>query len=111
MAGCASSRRRSPSSPGASSCPSWMAWSRTPTIDRGRSRAMRWTRFLVAALVLGAALAGCGGPQQLKTRGRVLKGGAPFLPGQGEFVRVTFVPVLPAGQRVQDYYVAEYDNQ
>ena len=71
---------------------------------------MRSTRLLVAALLLGAALTGCGGPQQLKTRGRVLKGGAPFLPGQGEFVRVTFVPVLPPGQRVEDYYVAEYDN-
>jgi hypothetical protein len=73
---------------------------------------MRLRRLLAAALVLGLAVPGCGGgPQLLKTRGRVVKGGTPFLPGPGEFVRVTFVPLLPAGQPVGDYYVAEYDSK
>jgi hypothetical protein len=68
---------------------------------------MPWTRLLAVA-VLALAVCGCGS-NLLRTRGRVVKGGAPFLPGPGEFVRVTFVPVLPAGKRAHDYYVAEYN--
>jgi hypothetical protein len=69
------------------------------------------TRLLVAALVLGLAAAGCGGPTLLKTRGRVVKGGAPFLPGPGQDVSVTFVPILPGNQRARDYYVAHFDDK
>jgi hypothetical protein len=68
---------------------------------------MRLYRFAVCALAVALA-AGCGS-NQLTTRGRVVKGGAPFKPGPGEFVRVTFVPVLEAGKRAEDYYVAEYN--
>jgi hypothetical protein len=68
---------------------------------------MRSYRFAVCALAVALA-AGCGN-NLLTTRGRVVKGGTPFKPGPGEFVRVTFVPVLPAGKRAEDYYVAEYN--
>ena len=67
---------------------------------------MRSLGLLAVALALFAA--GCGS-NLLTTRGRVVKGGAPFKPGPGEFVRVTFVPILPAGKRVEDHYVAEYN--
>jgi hypothetical protein len=66
---------------------------------------MRSTRLLFTL-----ALAACGcGSGLLTTRGRVVKNGAPFLPGPGEFVRVTFVPVPPDGKRAEDFYVAEYN--
>ncbi len=61
--------------------------------------------FLVASVAVSAV--GCGSPL-LKTRGRVLKGGSPFLAKQGEFVRVTFVPVTVTGPA--DAYVAEVDR-
>jgi hypothetical protein len=67
---------------------------------------MRFCRLPIAALVLASCAAGCSS-QQLTTRGRVHKGGAPFLPGKGEFVRVTFVPIHADGKRVEDYYVAQ----
>jgi hypothetical protein len=70
---------------------------------------MRYSRMVVMALVLGVLVSGCG-PKLLRTRGRVVKSGAPFLPGKGEFVRVTFVPLVESG-RVEDYYVAEVDNK
>ncbi len=69
---------------------------------------MRFWRLVLIALVL-FDVCGCG-PSLLKTRGRVLKGGAPFLPGQDEFVRVTFVPVPQGEQRVEDFYVAQFDR-
>ena len=70
---------------------------------------MRATRLVAAALVLGLAACGCGS-NLLKTRGRVLKNGAPFLPGEGQFVRVTFVPVVEGG-RAKDFYVAEVNRE
>jgi hypothetical protein len=71
---------------------------------------MRSFRFLMFVLLLGFFAAGCG-PTMLKTPGRVVKSGAPFVPGPGEFVRVTFVPVATDGKRVEDYYVAQVNNQ
>jgi hypothetical protein len=47
----------------------------------------------------------------LTTRGRVEKGGAPFLPGKDEFVRVTFVPIQPDGKRAEDFYVAQVNRE
>jgi hypothetical protein len=69
---------------------------------------MRTWKWVLFALVL-LEQTGCG-PSLLKTRGRVLKSGAPFLPGSDEFVRVTFVPILTAEQRVEDFYVAQYNR-
>jgi hypothetical protein len=39
-----------------------------------------------------------------------VKSGAPFLPGEGEFVRVTFVPVVAGEKPAEDFYVAEYNR-
>jgi hypothetical protein len=69
-------------------------------------------RFTVAAW-LGAAVvcllvAGCG-DGKMRTRGRVVMGGQPLCPAEGESVRVTFVPILPDGSPPRDHYFAEYD--
>jgi hypothetical protein len=65
---------------------------------------------LVSAALLALTVSGCGSGK-LKTRGRVLKDGAPLVCGQGEIVRVVFVPVLEPGQRLEDVFVAEYNRQ
>jgi hypothetical protein len=64
-----------------------------------------------AALAAGFCLlaAGCG-DGKLRTRGRVLKGGQPFLPKENESVRVTFVPILPDGKPPIDHYHAEFNR-
>lgn len=69
---------------------------------------MNLQRTLVFALAL-LCLCGCG-QKMLKTKGRILKDGVPFLPGEGEFVRVTFVPIPDPGKTVEDCYVAQYNG-
>jgi hypothetical protein len=71
---------------------------------------MRLSKLLLVALLLGMVVSGCS-PKMLKTRGRVVKNGQPFLPGEGEFVRVTFVPITADGTTAKDFYVAEYDSK
>ena len=70
---------------------------------------MRSLRYLIAALAVGLVASGCSRPM-LQTKGRVLKGGQPFLAKEGEFVRVTFVPVTDGG-RAPDYFVAEVNRE
>jgi hypothetical protein len=62
---------------------------------------------LVGALCLLAA--GCG-DGRLRTRGRVVMGGQPLLPKEGESVRITFVPVVPDGKPPADHYFAEFNR-
>ncbi len=54
-------------------------------------------------------LTGCG-DGRLRTKGQLLKGGQPFIPPEGEFIHVTFVPIPPDGQPATDYYYAEVDQ-
>jgi hypothetical protein len=70
---------------------------------------MRTTRILIVALAAGLLAAGCG-PSLLKPRGRVVKNGAPLIPAEGEFVRVTFVPVTGGDRPAPDFYVAEFNR-
>ena len=70
---------------------------------------MRWAKLVLIAVGLAVAAGGCG-KSMLKTKGRVLKGGTPFVPPAGQFVRVTFVP-LSEGERPADYYVAEVNQK
>ena len=71
---------------------------------------MRSYLLIVLALFVGGAAAGCG-PRMLKTKGKVVKGDQPFLPGKGEFVRVTFVPIFEDGKRVEDVYAAQVNQK
>jgi hypothetical protein len=63
----------------------------------------------LAAAGLGLAAAGCGG-NLLQTQGRVLKGGQPLIPRDGEAVQVTFVPIAADGKPPVDFYYAEVDQ-
>jgi hypothetical protein len=70
-------------------------------------------RFVsAAALAAGLCLlaAGCGGDGKLRTRGRLVKGGQPLLPKEGETVRVTFVPILADGKPPADHYHAVFNR-
>ena len=46
------------------------------------------TRFMSAALVAIIA-AGCAGDGLLRTQGRLLKGGQPYIPKEGEYIEIT----------------------
>jgi hypothetical protein len=63
--------------------------------------------LLVTALCLLAA--GCG-DGMLHTQGRLLKGGQPFIPKEGEALQILFVPIFPDGKLPSDYYAAEVDQ-
>jgi hypothetical protein len=70
-------------------------------------------RFLAGSGVLAAlclAAAGCGGDQKLQTKGKLMKGGKPFIPAAEEQIRVTFVPILPSGGPPRDHYHAVFNR-
>jgi hypothetical protein len=69
-------------------------------------RLVSWAAVAAALCLL---LAGCG-DKRLRTRGRVLLGGQPLVPKEGESVRVTFVPILPDGKPPADHYFAEFNR-
>ena len=46
----------------------------------------------------------------MRTRGRVVKGGEDFIPEEGEFLAITFVPIVEPGQFAMDYHFAEVDQ-
>ncbi len=54
-------------------------------------------------------MTGCG-DGRLRTKGRLLKSGQPFIPPEGEYLQITFVPIRSDGQPVPDYYYAEVDQ-
>ena len=68
-------------------------------------------RFICMAIAAGFCIlaAGCN-DGMLRTKGRLLKGGQPFIPQAGEFIEITFVPILPDGKPPADFYFAEVDQ-
>jgi hypothetical protein len=66
-------------------------------------------RLCAAALVLCLA-AGCNRDGRLTTKGRIVKGGAPFTVAEPEFVRVTFFPVTSAGVAPLNTYIAAFNG-
>ncbi len=71
---------------------------------------MRHALTLAVAVGLCALTVGCGGDGLLRTNGRLLKGGQPYIPPEGEYIEVTFVPILPDGTPPADFYYAEVDQ-
>jgi hypothetical protein len=71
---------------------------------------MRRTPTRVAAAVLFALAAGCGGDGLLRTSGRVVKAGQRFVPEEGQYLQITFVPIAPDGTPPADFYYAEVDQ-
>ncbi|MDB5309476.1 MAG: hypothetical protein JWO38_3678 [Gemmataceae bacterium] len=62
-----------------------------------------------AAAALCLLAVGCG-DGMLRTQGRLVKNGQPFLPQTGEVVQILFVPIFPDGKLPTDYYAAEVDQ-
>src|SRR5205823_5133722 len=58
-------------------------------------------RMLTLALVLAVSIIapGCGNSDgKLRTKGRLLKGGEEYVPDEGEYIQITFVPIPTDGQ-------------
>src|SRR3954453_21126026 len=67
--------------------------------------------FAGAAVLLALAASGCGGAPRLTTKGRLVKDGQPFAPGEGEIVGVIFVPLPADGGGPRNYYAAMYNPE
>jgi hypothetical protein len=65
---------------------------------------------LVFVVTLAIAAAGCGGEGPLRPEGRLLKGGEPFIPEEGEYIQITFVPIPEKGKRPKNHYYADVDQ-
>jgi hypothetical protein len=66
--------------------------------------------YIVSGLFVGVLMSGCGSGK-MQTKGRILKNGAPYLPAQGEILRVMFVPIPEGGERVTDFHAAIVDPE
>jgi hypothetical protein len=71
---------------------------------------MRILKGLLAAALCLAVASGCGGATRLNTKGRIVKGGAPFTVPREEYVRVIFFPVTADGKPPLNTYVATYNG-
>jgi hypothetical protein len=71
---------------------------------------VRATRICLTVGVCLLLLSGCGGDGRLTTRGRIVKGGAPFTVPEQERVRVTFFPVTADGRPPLNTYIAVYNR-
>ena len=71
-----------------------------------------WT-FGILLLLAALTVTGCG-DRRLRTQGRVLKGGKPFVAEKGQYLTVTFVPLLKDknGKDLppDNYYYSEVDQ-
>lgn len=72
---------------------------------------MRRVVNLVFVVTVAIAAAGCsGGDGLLRTQGRVLKGGEPFIPEEGEYIQIIFVPIPDGNKRARNHYYADVDQ-
>jgi len=69
--------------------------------------------YRTSTIILGLALcaAGCGDSGKLRTNGRLLKGGEGFIPNEGEYLQITFVPILESGNPPDRHYYAEVNQE
>jgi len=69
---------------------------------------MNLVKRLGVCFFVGILALGCGDSGFVKARGRVIKGGEPFLADDGEGMRIVFVPLDTSGTKY-DTYAAAYD--
>jgi hypothetical protein len=62
-------------------------------------------------LLIGLTAAGCGGSSLTRAKGRVVKGGEPFRPGEGESLRIILVPLEAPSGGGYDSYAAEFHKE
>jgi hypothetical protein len=70
---------------------------------------MRRILLAMSCVVVCLVATGCG-DGMLKTQGRLVKSGQSFIPGEGEFIQILFVPIFPDGKPPPDYYAAVVDQ-
>jgi hypothetical protein len=70
---------------------------------------MQKPRIVVVCLLLGLLSTGCGS-NMIKARGRVVKGGQPFVLAEDEGIRIFFVPVVTPVDHY-DSYMASFNKQ
>jgi hypothetical protein len=70
---------------------------------------MRRIVFLLVLPPLSLTLLGCG-DGKLRTRGQILKDGAPYVAAEDEIVHVTLVPIPERGEKVQDWHIAVFSK-
>jgi hypothetical protein len=70
-------------------------------------------RLTTTALVLGLIVlaGGCGRSEKLRTQGRLLKGGDPYIPDEGEYIQITFVPMPEDGKPPDRHYYAGVNQE
>ncbi|HEV3258425.1 MAG TPA: hypothetical protein VG013_16210 [Gemmataceae bacterium] len=69
---------------------------------------MRTFGRLLLCLLVGLLSLGCGGSSLIKAKGRIIKGGQPYVPGAGEGLRIFFVPLEPPAGSRHDSFAAVY---
>ena len=67
------------------------------------------SEFLAVALCL-FMLSGCASDGRLGTKGRIVKGTAPYTVPEAEYVRVTFFPVTSDGKPPKNTYAASFNG-
>ena len=70
---------------------------------------MRIVRLSVVAIVVATIAAGCGSANTIKVKGRLVKGGQPYIIKEKEGLRIFFEPE-DAGEKGSDSYSAQYDR-
>jgi len=68
-------------------------------------------RLILSLLLLGLFALGCGDSSHIRAKGRIIKGGQPYLAPEGEGFRVFFVPMEAAKGSHYDSYAAEYNPE
>jgi hypothetical protein len=72
---------------------------------------MHKTRIVATCLLLGLLATGCGsGPNMIKAKGRVVKGGQPYVPPEDQGLRIFFVPVQTPADHYESY-MATFNKQ
>jgi hypothetical protein len=71
---------------------------------------MRGIRYLLPCLIICLVSAGCG-TSHIKAKGRVIKGGEAFRPGEGEGVRIFYEPLDPPEGSSYNSYAGEFNNE
>ncbi len=72
---------------------------------------MHLTRHIFPFLVIVLLSQGCGDSSHINARGRVLKGGQPYLLPEGQGFRIFFVPMDSKAGSQFESFAAEYDPE
>jgi hypothetical protein len=67
--------------------------------------------LFVAIGAVTITCSGCGGDSLCRTKGRVVKGGEGFIPGEGENLQIGLMPIMPDNELPKNYYYADVDQE